>query len=163
MSNAGVMRGWVVVGFVLSACAGHPEDAAKSPDVASPEGTQAAHSTEAEPMQAASDAASETSASHAANTTSSPSTPSPPAGPPPRERIRIHNSCNTPVRYRIVRVSDAELQTSITNGTSTEERAKDGDEIRLMGEDNKVLATLKIEPSMPGIDFTSSCTGIVGQ
>lgn len=92
-----------------------------------------------------------------------PAAPTAPPTPPKRERFRIHNSCSKPVKLRIERVSDSDLDTTLTNQSEKEERGSDGDEVRLMGDSNNIVHAIKIEPWMKLIDVTQSCTKLEGK
>ena len=162
MGNGLVAVGRVVALVSLLAACG-PGARAKEPESAAGIGPAPAAVEGPAPAEATEAAASPKGAS-AATTPSRPAeTAPPPQAPPKRERIRLHNSCSKPMEIYLVRVSDSELQTSITNGSSTEERATDGDEVRLIGENNVVLHALKIEPSMKLVDVASSCAKLEGQ
>lgn len=83
--------------------------------------------------------------------------------PPKRERIRIHNSCSKPVKLRIERMNDSDSNTTLSSNTGMEERATDGDEVRLLDDNNNVVHVVKIEPAMQEVDIASSCTQVVGK
>lgn len=58
---------------------------------------------------------------------------------------------------RIERDHDSDTDTTLNSNTSTEERATDGDEIRLLDDKRNVLSTLKIEPATQEINVASDC------
>lgn len=163
--NVGSARGWGLwVGIaVLAGCGGSGASTA-SPAV---EGVAEEHAGPADPKALASGgekpAAKPPGNDAPSGAVAVAKAPAAPPAPPKRERIRMHNSCPTPLKFHLVRVSDSELQSSITNGSSIEERATDGDEVQIIGENNAIVARLKIEPSMSLVDFAQSCTALQGQ
>lgn len=58
---------------------------------------------------------------------------------------------------RIERERDSDTDTTLNSNTSTEERATDGDEIRLLDASRNVLSALKIAASTQEINVTSDC------
>lgn len=58
---------------------------------------------------------------------------------------------------RIERERDSDTDTTLNSNTSTEERATDGDEIRLLDDKRSVLSAVKIQPTTQEINVTSDC------
>ena len=149
------------------ACGGAPPstetptaEAAASPAELAPPREVASGSNEAASNEAASNEVGPSGPAPQA----SPSQPAPaPAGPPPRERVRIHNSCPKQMKLRIERNNDSDTNTSINQNTSMEERGKDGDEIRLLAENNSVLHAIKIEDWMKEVDVVRDCSKLEGK
>lgn len=85
--------------------------------------------------------------------------PSPrePPKPPPRERVRLHNECAKNVKLHIERQNDSDLDTSLGNNTSMEERAKDGDEVWLRSEKNDTIDRIVITAAMSEVTIQSGC------
>lgn len=144
----------VVVLLFLGACDGSTADASNPPDAGGEPQADA---------PAAADDATESDAAPDDGSVASASTPEPAAAPPKRERIRIHNSCSKPVKLRIERMSDSDSNTTLSSNTSMEERATDGDEVRLLDDSNNVVHVVKIDPAMQEVDIASSCTQVVGK
>jgi hypothetical protein len=133
-------------------CGGAP--AAANPSSAAGEAPSAA----GEPAAASEAGPSGTAEQPKAGGTTGASAPAAaPAEPPKRERIRLHSSCSKPVPLRIERERDSDTDTTLNSNTSTEERATDGDEIRLLDEKRNVLSALKIQPVTQEINVTSDC------
>ena len=85
-------------------------------------------------------------------------TPPPPKDPPKRERIKMYNSCNKPVRLYFKR-NGSDLQTSLNTSTHTEERATDGDEIQLMDDTGrKEIDKITITAQMNEVVIANGCT-----
>lgn len=58
---------------------------------------------------------------------------------------------------RIERERDSDTDTTLNSNTSTEERASDGDEIRLLDDKRSVLSAVKIQPATQEINIASDC------
>lgn len=131
-----------------STSASNPPDArGAEPAVDAPAASDDAASDDAAPTPDGSDVAEEATAPE----------------PPKRERVRIHNSCSKQVKLRIERMNDSDTNTTLTSNTGMEERATDGDEVRLLDDNNNVVHALKIEPTMQEVDISSNCTQVVGK
>jgi hypothetical protein len=145
------------------ACGGAPPST-ESPTAESTANAAAEAAAPGEAASAPNEAASNDAGPSGPAPEASPSQPAPaPAGPPPRERVRIHNSYQKQMKLRIERNNDSDLNTSINQNTSMEERAKDGDEIRLLSENNSVLHTIKIEDWMKEVDVVRDCSKLEGK
>lgn len=83
--------------------------------------------------------------------------PKEPEGPPPRERIRIENSCAKPVNLRIERNNDSDTNTSLTSNTSMEEHARDGDEIIIVDAKYAPIAKIVVTAEMKAVVIQSGC------
>ena len=152
--------GFPVSVLLLAACGPVPS-ATNGPSVpATPgaEDTSASAQATDVPVKESSPAPSRASTPGSTSGASVAHVPTPTPEPPARERVRIHNSCAKPMKFHIERVNDSDLESTITNQNEIEERAKDGDEVRLIGENNAVLHVLKIEPSTKVVDVAQSCT-----
>lgn len=58
---------------------------------------------------------------------------------------------------RIERDHDSDTDMTLNSNTSTEERATDGDEVRLLDDKRNVLSALKIQPTTQEINVASDC------
>ncbi len=105
----------------------------------------------------ASSSASGPKKSGALGSSSNASAPTAPPEPPKRERIKMYNSCNKPVRLYFKR-NGSDLQTSLNTSTHTEERATDGDVIQLMDDSgHKEVDKITITPQMNEVVIASGC------
>jgi hypothetical protein len=154
-----MLRTSIVLLLLLGGCdKGSTADASNPPDA---DGTEPA----ADALAGSDDTASDDAASDgaASDDGSDAATETPTPEPPKRERIRIHNSCSKPVKLRIERMNDSDSNTTLSSNTGMEERATDGDEVRLLDDSNNVVHAVKIEASMQEVDIASSCTQVVGK
>lgn len=144
--------------FALTGCSAGSGKAHET----SPNGIDAPQTSDA----ASTDEGAQTDAEAAANSTpagpGADSTPKEPAVPK-RERIRIHNSCSKQMNLRIERVNDSDTMTMLTSNTAMEERASDGDEIRLLDDKRELIHAITIQPNFKEVDIASSCTKLEGK
>lgn len=80
-----------------------------------------------------------------------------PPKPPARERVRLHNECAKPVKLRIERQNDSDLDTTLGSNTTTEERAKDGDEVWLRSDKNDTIDKIVVTAAMSEVTIASGC------
>lgn len=75
----------------------------------------------------------------------------------------MYNDCPKPMRLYFKRPG-ADLQTSITNGSRTEERASDGDVIQLMDETGRnEIDHITITSAMNQVDVSKDCKKLEGR
>lgn len=94
------------------------------------------------------------------NEAAPPTRPKEPEGPPPRERVRIENTCAKPVNLRLERNNDSDLNTSIGSNTSMEERAKDGDEVIIVDAKYAPITKIVVTAEMKAVVIQSGCVTI---
>ena len=139
---------------ILAGCAG-PTKPVSEPRQASPTDQTGSSATEDSTVPG-----KPASPDPSSNDASPPTQPKEPEGPPPRERVRIENTCAKPVNLRLERNNDSDLNTSIGSNTSMEERAKDGDEVIIVDAKYAPITKIIVTAQMKAVVIQSGCVTI---
>ncbi len=141
---------WCSVLLSLVGCAGPTKP------VSAPGETSPSEQTGSSPTEGPT-GATEPSPPDASGNDAPPTQPKEPEGPPPRERIRIENSCAKQVNLRIERNNDSDTNTRLTSNTGMEERAKDGDEIIIVDDKYAPITKIVVTAQMTAVVIQSGC------